>query len=99
MFAPQGALTCPPVCVQRWYQTKPARLAPPPRSPYKQVLKRKVPPYVPDFGAAFEHFCLHSGGRGVLDAVERELRLPAEAVAPSRAALQRFGNTSAASIW
>jgi 3-ketoacyl-CoA synthase len=53
----------------------------------------------PDFASAFEHVCIHTGGRGVIDAIERQLALPAAAVLPSRAALYRFGNTSSASIW
>ena len=38
---------------------------------------------------AFEHFCMHTGGRGVLDAMEQQLRLPARLMQPSRAALWR----------
>ncbi|KAK9841805.1 hypothetical protein WJX81_004266 [Elliptochloris bilobata] len=59
----------------------------------------KLAPYVPDFSRAFEHFCLHTGGRGVLDAMEQQLRLPARLMQPSRAALWRYGNVSSSSIW
>ena len=38
---------------------------------------------------AFEHFCMHTGGRGVLGAMEQQLRLPARMMQPSRAALWR----------
>ena len=48
---------------------------------------------------AFQHYLLHTGGRGVLDVFESKLGLTPEQVAPSRAALHRFGNTSAASTW
>jgi len=34
-----------------------------------------VKPYVPDFKLALEHFCIHAGGRGVLDELERSLCL------------------------
>ncbi|KAJ0041095.1 hypothetical protein Pint_27504 [Pistacia integerrima] len=26
----------------------------------------KIKPYIPDFKLAFEHFCIHAGGRAVL---------------------------------
>ncbi len=47
---------------------------------------------------AFEHFCMHTGGRGVLDAMEQQLRLPARMMQPSRAALWRCGTPSAAPL-
>ncbi|KAK9182705.1 hypothetical protein WN944_025851 [Citrus x changshan-huyou] len=31
----------------------------------KKVFKMKIEPYIPDFKLAFEHFCIHAGGRGV----------------------------------
>jgi 3-ketoacyl-CoA synthase len=44
---------------------------------------------VPDFKLAFEHFCIHPGGRAVIDAIEAQLDLTTKLVAPSRAALHR----------
>lgn len=55
--------------------------------------------YTPKFNRAFEHFCIHSGGRAVIQAIERNLRLRKQDVEPSTMTLYRFGNTSSASIW
>ena len=51
-------------------------------------------PYVPDFKRAFDHFCLHAGGRGVIDGLSKQLGLPAEKAAPSYNSLYWYGNTS-----
>jgi 3-ketoacyl-CoA synthase len=58
-----------------------------------------VRPYIPDFKLAFEHFCIHTGGRGVIDAIEKQLELLPENAAPSRETLYRYGNVSSASVW
>nr|CAB3504145.1 unnamed protein product [Digitaria exilis] len=58
-----------------------------------------VKPFVPDFKLALEHFCIHAGGRGVLDELERSLGLSAWHMEPSRMTLHRFGNTSSSSLW
>lgn len=60
-------------------------------------LKDKV--LVPNFKKAFEHFCIHAGGRAVIDAVEENLRLHKYDGEASRMTLYRFGNTSSSSVW
>ncbi|CAH1435030.1 unnamed protein product [Lactuca virosa] len=65
----------------------------------KKVLRRKIKPYIPDFKLAFEHFCIHAGGRAVLDEIEKNLQLSDWHMEPSRMTLNRFGNTSSSSPW
>ncbi|GAV70543.1 FAE1_CUT1_RppA domain-containing protein/ACP_syn_III_C domain-containing protein [Cephalotus follicularis] len=65
----------------------------------KKLLKMKVKPYIPDFKLAFEHFCIHAGGRAVLDELEKNLQLSDWHMEPSRMTLNRFGNTSSSSLW
>ena len=56
--------------------------------------------YIPRFNACFEHYLMHTGGRGVLDALTHEpLLLSEKQLSGSRQTLRKFGNTSAASTW
>ena len=55
--------------------------------------------YVPDFKRAVNHFCIHAGGRAVIDGIEENLKLERYHTAPSRATLYHWGNTSSSSIW
>ncbi|KAG2449792.1 hypothetical protein HYH02_005315 [Chlamydomonas schloesseri] len=65
----------------------------------RKVFGYRGKPYIPDFKLAFDKVCIHTGGRAVIDEIERQLQLTNDMVEPSRAALYRYGNVSSASIW
>ncbi|ERN00072.1 hypothetical protein AMTR_s00105p00127920 [Amborella trichopoda] len=50
----------------------------------RKISNLKLKAYVPDFKRAFEHLCIHAGGKAVIDELEKNLQ---------------FGNTSSSSLW
>jgi 3-ketoacyl-CoA synthase len=65
----------------------------------RKGLGARVAPYVPDFKRAFDHFCIHAGGRGVVEGLGAQLGLPDRQLAPSANTLHWYGNTSSSTVW
>lgn len=65
----------------------------------KKFFGKRRTVYVPDFKRAVDHFCIHAGGRAVIDGIEKNMKLEKFHTEPSRMALLNYGNTSSSSIW
>lgn len=44
------------------------------------------------------HWCIHPGGKRILDSIQRKLNLPSNALDPSRAVLKEYGNMSSPTV-
>ncbi|KAG8381891.1 hypothetical protein BUALT_Bualt05G0020000 [Buddleja alternifolia] len=53
----------------------------------KKLFRMKLEPYIPNFKLAFEHFCIHAGGKAVLGEIEKNLLLSDWNMEPSRMTL------------
>ncbi|CAL8467330.1 g6867 [Coccomyxa elongata] len=65
----------------------------------RKVLGLSMAPYTPDFKTAFDHFCIHPGGKAVISEVGSQLRLSREQCLPMLVPFERYGNTSSSSTW
>jgi len=65
----------------------------------RKIRKIRSKPYIPDFTTCIDHFCIHAGGRAVLEAIESALNLDPKKLEASRFVLHRYGNTSSSSVW
>merc|ERR1719277_1088899 len=55
--------------------------------------------YTPNFAKGIDHFCIHAGGRAVIEGVQKNLGLQEHLIQPSKQTLFDWGNPSSSSIW
>ncbi|KAI3672364.1 hypothetical protein L6452_38449 [Arctium lappa] len=59
----------------------------------------QLKPMVPDFTTAFDHICVHTGGKAVIEQVGRVMKFSESVTEPARMSLNRFGNTSSSLVF
>jgi 3-ketoacyl-CoA synthase len=70
---------------KHWVQTK--------------LMAQELDPFKPDVTKAFEHICIHAGGRIVIQALGKAFDLPDSYLEPAANTLYWYGNVSSASVW
>ena len=63
------------------------------------MFKAQWKAYSPDFKKAFNHFCIHAGGKAIIQELQKSLKLSEQFTEASTMTLYRFGNTSSTSVW
>lgn len=67
-----------------------------------KIMKRPTPKDAGpglDLKSGIDHFCVHPGGRAIIDEAGQSLALNDYDLEPARMALYRFGNTSSGGLW